>query len=200
MSRQPAHVPAGLTGRDVAWEAMREAGTFTVDELAGKTRLRRGSVDDYVQSLVKAGIVVKSGSRPNPHGNTGSFPRAEYTVVKVCWGLEAPRVRKDGTLLPASGRQRMWRSMGILKDFSVRDLVAAASLPEAPVALAEAEYYCKWLTRGGYLKTSGHGRYFVQPAMRHGPRAPMIQRVRRLLDPNTGEILCETVPVEEKAR
>ena len=200
MSRQPQNVPPGFTGRDLIWDAMREARVFTVDELVKRTALKRGAVDDYVQALVKAGIVQKTGSRPTPLGNAGCFARAEYTAVGVPLGLEAPRVRKNGTLLPATGRQRMWRTMGILKEFSLRDLVATASLPEAPISPREAEYYCRWLAKGGYLRASAGGRYSVVPVMRHGPRAPLIQRVRRLLDPNTGEIVCESRPVEEKAR
>jgi hypothetical protein len=200
MSRQANNVPPGLTARDLAWDAMREDKTFTVDDLVKRTRVSRGTIEDYVKALVKAGIVVRSGERPAPQGNAGSFPRAEYTVVGVSLPLEAPRVRKDGTLLPAPGRQRLWRVMGILKEFSVRDLVAAASLPEAPVASQEALYYCRWLTKGGYLRVTSPGRYLAVPAMRHGPRAPLVQRVRRLLDPNTGEITAESEPVEEKAR
>lgn len=200
MSRQPSHVPPGLTGRDLTWDVMRELRTFTVDDLCKRTRLKRGSVDDYVQALVKAGIVARSGNRPSPLGNAGSFPRAEYSVAAVALPLEAPRVRKNGTLIPASGRQRMWRVAGILKEFSARDLASAASLPEAPVSRHEAQYYADWLVRGGYLRSAGSGRYVSIDSKRHGPRAPMIQRVRRLLDPNTGEIVCESEPVEEKAR
>jgi len=200
MSRQAAHVPPGLTGRDLIWDAMRENRTFTVDDLAKQTRLKRGSVDDYVQALVKAGIVAKTGSKPTPLGNAGAFPRAEYTVVPVAMGIEAPRVRKNGTLIPPTGRQRMWRIMPILKDFSIRDLASTASLPEAPVSPHEAQYYVDWLARAGYLRSSGAGRWTIVPAMRRGPRAPQIQRIRRLLDPNTGEIMCETEPVEERAK
>lgn len=200
MSRRAPNIPPGLSGRDLVWDVMRSLHTFTVDDLCRRTDLKRGSVDDYVQTLVKAGILTRSGSEPNPFGNSGTFQRARYTIVPVTASLEAPRVRKDGTLIPATGRQRMWRCMGILKEFSVRDLAATSSLPEAPVSPAEAEYYCRWLAKGGYLRPSGLGRYFAVPAMRHGPRAPLIQRIRRLLDPNTGEIVCESNPVEEKAR
>ncbi|MHC1792046.1 hypothetical protein [Solidesulfovibrio sp.] len=195
MSRQAKNVPPGLTGRDLVWAALRALRETDAGELSRKSDQPQGLVEDYLKALGKAGIVEAVNERMGPLARM----RRVYRLVKDL-GLEAPRVRKDGTILPASGRQRMWRAMGILKDFSPRDLAATASLSEAPVALAEAVYYCRWLEKGGYLKDCGHGRYVALPAMRHGPRAPMIQRVRRLLDPNTGEILCETVPVEEKAR
>ncbi|MFP5259304.1 MAG: hypothetical protein ACLGQH_09795 [Acidobacteriota bacterium] len=195
MGRKQAHLTGGITGRDIVWDSLRALRETGVGELSRRSGQPKGLVEDYLKALGKAGIVEVVDEQMGPLARL----RRVYRLVKD-QGLEAPRVRKDGTLLPASGRQRMWRAMGILKDFSPRDLAATASLPEAPVALAEAVYYCRWLEKGGYLKDCGHGRYVVLLAMRHGPRAPMIQRVRRLLDPNTGEILCETIPVEEKAR
>lgn len=199
MSRQAANVPAGYTGRDLVWQAIREMRTFVLQDLVKRTGLRSGTVEDYLRALLKAGLLARSGSQPSPLGIAGAFPRAEYSLVRDL-GLDTPRVRKNGTLIPPSGRQRMWRAMGILKDFSLRDLVATASLPEAGISRREAEYYCDWLTKGHYLRTSGNGRYCIVPVMRHGPRAPQVQRVRRLFDPNTGEIVCESKPIEEKAR
>jgi len=195
MSRQPAHLTGGIAPRDAVWEALRAVREADLGELSRHSMQPLSLVKDYMLALRKAGIVEAIYQTIGPQGRL----RTVYRLVKDL-GLEAPRVRKDGTLIPTSGRQRMWRAMDILKEFSLRDLVATASLPEAPISPAEAEYYCKWLAKGGYLRPTGQGRYMVIPAMRHGPRSPLIQRVRRLLDPNTGEIVCESHPVEEKAR
>jgi hypothetical protein len=148
---------------------------------------------DYVKALVLAGIVEKVGERVmGPRGQK----RRQYRLVRDM-GVDAPRVGKDGRILPPSGRQRMWRAMGILKEFSARDLAATASLPPAQVALAEAVYYCAWLARGRYLRPAGAGRYVAIEAMRTGARAPLIQRIRRLVDANTGEVMAESTPAEE---
>ncbi len=195
MGRPQAHLIGGIPGRERVWEALRrvrEGDCGTLSRLAGQTG---GMAKDYLAALCKAGIVEVVDERIGPMGRT----RRVFRLVRDM-GMEAPRVRKDGSLLPTPGRQRMWRCMGILKEFSIMDLVASASLPEAPISPDEAVYYCRWLAKGGYLRPTTPGRYLAVPAMRHGPRAPMIQRVRRLLDPNTGEIVCESEPVEEKAR
>ena len=195
MGKPQAHLVGGIPGRELVWEALRrerEGDCGTLSRLAGQTV---GVAKDYLTALCKAGIVEIVDEKIGPLGRS----RHVFRLVRDM-GIDAPRVRKDGTLLPAPGRQRMWRAMGILKEFSARDLAAAASLPEAPISPAEAVYYCRWLIKGGYLRQTTPGRYLAVPAMRHGPRAPMIQRVRRLLDPNTGEIVAETDPVEEKAR
>jgi hypothetical protein len=195
MSRQQAHLSGGVTGRDLVWAALLRLRETDYGTLSRESDQNIGLVEGYLKALTKAGIVEVVDERAGPLGR----PRRVYRLCRDL-GLEAPRVRKDGTILPAPGRQRMWRAMGILKEFSVRDLAAVASLPEAPVSPAEAVYYCRWLAKGGYLRQTTPGRYLAVPAMRYGPRAPMIQRVRRLLDPNTGEIVCESNAVEEKAR
>ena len=195
MSRQAKNVPPGFTGRDFVWEALRRLREADCGTLSRESGQPVGLVEDYTKALVKAGIVAVESQHTGPLGR----PRRLLRLVKDL-GLDTPRVRKNGELIPSSGRQRMWRAMGILKEFSPRDLAATASLPAAPISLREAEYYCEWLAKGGYLRPSGSGRYVVVPAMRYGARAPLIQRVRRLFDPNTGEIVCESRPVEEKAR
>jgi len=195
MDRSRAHLTDGIAPREIVWETLRQLGETDLGELSRRSGQPQTLCEDYLRALRKAGIVEEARRQKGPLDR----PRTVYRLARDL-GLEAPRVRKNGTLLPATGRQRMWRAMGILKEFSLRDLVATASLPEAPISPREAEYYCRWLAKGGYLRASAGGRYSVVPVMRHGPRAPLIQRVRRLLDPNTGEIVCESRPVEEKAR
>lgn len=195
MSRRPAHLTGGIAPRDAVWEALRALGETDLGELSRRSGQPLSLVEDYMRALRKAEIVEAVYQTAGPLGRF----RTVYKLIRDL-GLDAPRLRKDGSSIPTSGRQRMWRAMAILKEFSLRDLMATASLPEAPIAQAEAHYYCEWLAKGGYLRPSGPGRYITVAAMRHGPRSPMIQRVRRLLDPNTGEIVCESHPVEEKAR
>ncbi|NDY56299.1 hypothetical protein G3N56_06010 [Desulfovibrio sulfodismutans] len=182
-----------ISKRDAMWTAMRQLGSFTLVDVSRAAKATEPAATDYVKALVLAGIVADSGEMVmGPRGRT----RKLYRLARDM-GVDAPRVAKDGRVLPPSGRQRMWRAMGILKEFSPRDLAITASLPEAPVAVAEAVYYCVWLTRGRYLRQAGAGRYVAIEAMRTGARAPLIQRIRRLVDANTGEIMAESAPAEE---
>lgn len=182
-----------ISKRDAMWAVLRQLGSFTLVDVSRAAGVTEPAAMDYLKALARAGIVADSGETVmGPRGRT----RKLYRLVRDM-GVDAPRVAKDGRILPPSGRQRMWRAMGILKEFSARDLAATASLPEAQVALAEAEYYCKWLARGGYLRPSTSGRFVTVEAMRFGPRAPLIQRIRRLVDANTGEVMAESAPAEE---
>lgn len=182
-----------ISKRDAMWTAMRQLGSFTIADVSRVAKAQELAVTDYIKALVLAGIVEKVGELVmGPRGQR----RRQYRLARDM-GVDAPRVAKDGRILPPSGRQRMWRAMGILKEFSARDLAATASLPEAPVAVGEAVYYCAWLARGRYLRQAGAGRYVAIEAMRTGARAPLIQRIRRLVDANTGEVMAESAPAEE---
>lgn len=193
MSRQPVTlVPAGaLTDREKLWSAMRRLTVFTVSDLThsvntGRSRdeaISASLATDYLRGLVRAGILT---------AESAAFTRTTYTLARDM-GVRAPRVRKDGTILPDSGRTRMWKAMRVLGDFSPRELMHAAGLPGAPIAHNEAKTYCQWLARAGYLTQSG-GRYRFITARFTGAKAPQILRVKQLLDPNLGAVVYESVP------
>lgn len=176
--------PCGvLTIREKLWAAMRELKEFNAFELAGAARVDRHkyNVMDYLKGLVGAGILRKT-----PPAFRGDFARFELVLDS---GVDAPRVRKNGTLVADDGQTRMWKVMKILKTFSVRDLVVHASLAGVPVADATAATYCRWLETGGYiaLQTGDVPRWrFVRDT---GAKAPQILRVKQLFDPNTGKVV-----------
>ncbi|MEW6490806.1 MAG: hypothetical protein AB1578_23205, partial [Thermodesulfobacteriota bacterium] len=64
-----------------------------------------------------------------------------------------------------------------------------ASIEEHVVGEADAEHYCRYLAKAGYLARVGHRRYRHLPRRRTGPLPPQIQRVRQVFDPNTGEVV-----------
>lgn len=183
------------TDRERIWAAIREfarAGKdFTRLEIALATRLpsRGSAMSDYLKGLERAGFVgvVSEKKRGVSH---------LYTLLRDA-GVDAPRVNKAGGILQPSGRSRMWKTMRILGTFSARELASAASLKDAPVAVAEAEYYCNWLCRGGYLRSNGgtastSRRWTFLAAMNTGPKAPQILRVKKLYDPNRDAVVCES--------
>lgn len=177
------------TDRERIWAAIRalarsgkEITTFSVCRKTGLDR-RTGKVGEYMTSLERGGFLrVVSERKP------GMFLR--YALARDV-GVDAPRVTGKGELLPSPGRTRMWRAMRILQTFTLAELVNAASLPEAPIADSEAETYCNWLRRGGYLRGE-NGRWAFVPAMNTGPKAPQILRVKKLYDPNRDAVVCES--------
>jgi len=187
-SKDAILMPAGrLTTRERLWWAMREMKVFRVPEMARAAGVDRYKymVSDYLRGLVKAGILaVDAPERPGKC--------ATYTLMRDM-GVDAPRVRRDGTLVAEPAQQAMWRGMKILRIFSPQDLVAHAAMAGITIKPVTALTYCQWLARGGYL-TPLHAkgespRYrFVRDT---GPKAPQILRVKTLYDANIGKVVTE---------
>jgi hypothetical protein len=195
MSQTPARhcSPAGvLTDRERLWTAMRELRVFTISDLCravniGKDRdatVSESKAKDYLRGLVLAGIVSKAP--------LVRFEPTRFELINDT-GVRAPRVRRDGTILFESGRNRMWKAMRVLGEFSPRELMHAASLPASGISFSEAKGYCYWLARGGYLVQSGNRFRFIRSRFT-GSKAPQILRLKQLFDPNTGKVVYSSDP------
>lgn len=183
---KPRLAPVGtLTTREKLWASMRELKTFTVPELARAAKVDRHAyyMSDYLAGLVRAGILNKD--------HPERFAPAVYTLLRDL-GVDAPRVRKDGSIVPEAAQERMWKAMKVLRVFSVCDLIVHASLPDASITTNAAKGYCQWLARGKYLAPlSAPGdvqRYrFLRDT---GAKAPQILRVKQLYDCNLGKVVA----------
>lgn len=203
VTRKPVHLQAQgpKEDRQFIWETLRQmhkAGeVIAVSEVwkRGTGNGPKGRVRDYINGLVAAGYLRQ-------WAETGKT--TEYELVKDC-GMEAPRVRKDGTeVTQGRGREQMWRTIKIIGEFSARDLAQSASTPAFPVAENTAKDYCTMLAGGEYLAVVRPGspgvpaRYRLVQSRWTGPRAPMIQRLKQLYDPNTGEVVYRRNPKTEE--
>ncbi|MBD5416989.1 MAG: hypothetical protein HDR50_04880 [Desulfovibrio sp.] len=178
--------PAGvLSTREKLWRAMRELKTFRVPDLARRAGVDRSkySVSDYLRGLLHAGI-IRVAAWPGRIGE-----HATYTLVQDM-GVEAPRVRRDGSVVPEPAQQAMWRAMRVLREFSARDLVANAAMAGFTLKMATAASYCTWLARGGYLRSPQKRGEPYRLVKDTGPKAPQILHVKQLYDPNTGKIMA----------
>lgn len=194
MARKAVHLTAGAKrpeGRQVMWEAMRTLRTFTIADLSCRTQINDTTVRSYVEGLTRAGYL----SCEKPVRGKGPFRAAIWTLVRDI-GVEAPKVRKDGTHVTSGlGREQLWRTMRIIGDFDHHELALQASTEEHPVAANEANFYCIYLRRAGYLTVTREGgpntptRYRLLPSRYTGPQAPQIQRIRQVWDPNTCEVV-----------
>lgn len=213
MSRKSITEYAGGKGpRQLVWEAIRAlaaASDDAFDEQAIYRSIPRDPrllveltiVSDYRRCLVAAGIlaVVTPGNRRAP---------ATYRLA-INEGLEAPRVRKDGSRVTQGlAQEQMWRTLRLLSgDTNGRELAAHASTPAVPVAELAARDYLLVLAHAGYLictkegKGLGRGgvlaRYRLKPGRNTGPRPPMVCRTRAVYDPNEGKVVW-TKPVTEE--
>lgn len=172
-------------GRQEMWLAIKAyADRVTVGDIVAVTKVARSTVLRYLQALTAAGHL-----RAMP--TTGPGQPGIWLLVNDV-GHHAPRVRKDGSRVTLGETTRqLWLAMCGLKDFDARELVQNASI-EIPEATSKD--YCKRLLAAGYLKVTIKADPHVGRVARYrlvrlsGPRAPQVQRVRQIYDPNTGAV------------
>lgn len=196
MARKPAHLQAlgKLTPRDRIWAAIRTAKRFTIYGLARLVHIHDRTVETYVIALARAGYVALSGVKE------GVIVRGDASAHHVEFelrndiGIDAPRLDSTGReVTQGHGTLALWRAMRIHKQFDFRELAAFASTDTLRVAPNTSAAYCQFLARAGYLqivrpsKPGRPARYRL--AKYTGPKAPMIQRVRHLYDPNLGQVV-----------
>jgi hypothetical protein len=193
MSRKPVNTINALETRDAIWQAIRAFGgeLFTLRQLQQETRCTISQTREYVTGLVNAGIIVDHGTTPRVLGNSPDnnepFPRLgalRYYSLNRDTGPVAPRVRRDGTpVTQGQGRTNMWRVMRVLGKFNALELAVHASTEQHQVKPAEADKYCQFLARAGYLRRNGK-TYQTISSRYSGPKPPMIQRIKQVYDPN----------------
>lgn len=181
MPCKPMHKRNGLDTRQAVWEAIRRLGTFTLRQLREETLLSMDSVREYVTGLHAAGYIGKEGC--HVQGYAG-----QWNLVKDI-GIEAPRVRKDGSpVTQGQGRENMWNAMLIMRTFSARELAVAACTKDCYVKESTAADYAKHLCHAGYLTKRPGGSYQMLPSAYTGPRPPMVQRTKVVWDPNQQQV------------
>jgi DNA-binding IclR family transcriptional regulator len=179
MARKPIHLGNALNSRQAVWEAIRRLEAFTAREVRDETLLGMDTVRDYLAGLEAAGYISKE---PNDAAGPTRWRLARDV------GVEAPRVRRDGTLVTqGQGRENMWQAMRILRTFTARELAVAARTPDCMVQESTAAEYARHLHKAGYL-SHRDGVYQMLPAAFTGPLAPMIQRTKRVWDPNQRQV------------
>jgi hypothetical protein len=168
--------------REYLWEKILEKKEFTSGEIYNVSMLERSTISEYLASLVVAGYLSVEKAKGK---------ESKYKLIKPV--SEPPRVREDGSRITAGmGRQNMWRTMRIRKIFTLNDLIALSSVDEHKIAEEEAKTYVSYLEKAGYLKKidrlsmSKATFRFIRDT---GPKSPMIQRVRRVYDPNLKQIV-----------
>ncbi|HPU10041.1 MAG TPA: hypothetical protein PK947_05875 [Ottowia sp.] len=201
MSRQPAVVAlaGGKSARQRVWEAIRllsdvsdflTDGSFLVDDLSRKSKVELPIVREYVRCLMAAGYLQwASTDDRGPVKN-------RYVLAKNN-GVEAPRVRRDGSpVTQGRGTEAMWGAITALDTFTHAELAQIANVKPATAA-----NYCGFLGRAGYLDLvrAGHGtgRGGIASVWRcalvhkHKPRAPMVTRLKVVYDPNVHAIVWQ---------
>lgn len=189
-NRKPMDKLNGFDSREAIWAEIRRLKSFTVRELYEGTTLKLDSVREYVAGLKYAGYVAAQVSdAPFVPFKTQA---TVYTLVRDV-GIDAPRVRKDGTpVTQGQGTANMWRTMRILGTFSARELAVSASTETCVIKENTAARYLRYLCDAGYLHNQ-KGLYRFLPSMHTGPKPPMIQNVKRVWDQNLKKVMWSEV-------
>lgn len=193
MSLQPARLKsanASPTWRDRIWAVMRQQKKFTIDDVVLKSGVARRPVRDYLDGLIHAGFVSRQ---------TGT---GQYLLVRDV-GPEAPVLNHRGQA-PAGFcvRDALWRTMKLLKEFTVIDLAVNASTENCRVTERDARVYLRALVAAGYvaaLAREAEGRppggrllrYRFLNSRNTGPRPPLLQQVLQVVDLNEGKVVWQ---------
>lgn len=201
MSRRPAHLTAGahLNAREAIWAEIRRRKTFTVEDLVAKTDVPAATVRTYVMGLERAGYIERTGKDEGVKKRItyvkNQLLALTYRLVRDT-GAEAPRVRRNGEpVTQGLAREAMWRTMRILREFTWVELADIATTEDVAIDREDARKYCYSLKLAGYLVCIAPGkpgrpeRYRFVPSRWSGPRAPMLQRVRQVYDPNLKRVV-----------
>jgi hypothetical protein len=163
--------------------------SFTRAELRMRApHVKEASVHKYLTSLIKGGY-VKTGPLVSGQSRGGGKVR-RYDLVRDT-GVDAPRLRKDGTEIPPTSQERMWLSMKIIGSFTAADLALSVSSEECPVPESTATSFLCHLKKAGYLAAAGNrGKEALYRLIRNtGGHPPVIQHTRVVYDPNLNRIM-----------
>jgi len=193
MARKPiTALSGGKSPRQRIWEAIRAwagtgDGTFTASVLSRTAKLEMSPIQDYLRGLVAggwAGVAVQGGR------GVENVYRLEKDN-----GIEAPRVRRDGSeVTQGSGNEALWGAISVLDSFTAQTIAdISGATPHT------AKTYCLFLARAGYLKVASQGKgrgkggvasvYLTVKSRISGPRAPMITRLKAVYDPNLHQVV-----------
>lgn len=190
-------IAGGKSQRQRVWEAIRglagagNGGAFSADDLSRASKVEMQAVREYVVSLTAAGYLRMDGL------NVGAQRVKKLYVLARDNGIEAPRVRRDGTPVQhGAASQAMWAALTALDAFT------GAMLAEiAKVKPCTALNYGAALARAGYLEVVRPGKGSGVGAMatvwrcalkhRQKPLAPMVTRLKAVYDPNIQAIVWQ---------
>lgn len=184
-------VPRGTEG---FWQIIRdldEAGTWTIAEICKRTNVHRRNVSTYVQGLAASGIATVVEVKQQARGRVE--PAKVYRLNRR--PIVAPRVRRDGTLLPETHIETLWRTMKIAKTFTHTELAEAASTSDRPVKASTAKSYLNELCAVGIIcriepaTTAQETRFRLVRNL--GNRAPKVLSASVVFDPNANEVVGE---------
>lgn len=163
-----------MTAHDRAVRAINSRKQFTILEVASDAGIDKGRATLIVTTLARKGHLRKmSKSRPA----RGHLGYARYELVRMI------------PARPPFARTRIWRSMRVMRRFTIADIAATAE-----AGLQNTHTYILDLVNGGYVrklkqevpKRGVEGRAILALIKDTGPLAPQRVKGGSIFDPNCG--------------
>ncbi|TPI10281.1 hypothetical protein [Mesorhizobium sp. B4-1-1] len=180
-------VPRGEAGFWSIILKLDAAGPWTIRQVGDRTNSKQRIVDNYVRRLLLAGFVEIA--KTEPRKGPGNFAQARYFRLLKS-PLIAPRIKQDGTLLPETGNEQVWRAIRMLKSFSALELHEHCASEVAP---GSAGNYARALAATGVIVGTWPNYRLVRDL---GPAAPKLLTAKMVFDPNTSAVLGDVVARE----
>ncbi|WP_446807993.1 hypothetical protein ACH50O_11800 [Methylomonas sp. 2BW1-5-20] len=193
--RKPAHLEfkGGKSPRQLIWEKIRELKRFEFSDLVGNLpgTIHRDTTRGYVKALVLGEFLARVSD---------DVALVDYELIKDN-GVEAPRVRRDGTPVDMGRKQEnLWRTLRTIgRPVRLFELSALAATEAHPISPAFANDYARNLHHAGYLSKT-EDKYQLIPSKNTGPRPPMIQRIKQVYDPNLGKVVWSETKGDDDER
>lgn len=193
-------VPRGIEG---FWKLMCELqqanGRFTIADIDAETSSRAVLIYKYVTALVAAGIVARLDTEHQQR----RFQQHVYSIVKP--QATTPRVRQDGSVVPPTAQECVWNAIRTLKQFTVPELLFAATTDQVKPTRKPIAAYVAALEGAGYLTRLGEEtplRYRLKPSMNTGPKPPACRMIhsRVVWDSNLNRFFGRAPEARELAR
>lgn len=177
-------VPRGEAGFWSIIKELDEQGPWTARAISQRTNCARQLVTRYIRKLRLGGFAELVEQHV---GQTGLPGANVHRLVKK--PALAPRLAADGTLLPESAKDQLWRAMKMTKLFGAADLVAVC--PDIP--LSTARNYAYALAAAGVLSQNGHVFRLVKNL---GSQAPRVLATKLVFDPNAKAVVGSSIARE----
>ena len=174
------------TDRERAWSYIREAQTFTIEDLMEEAGIRRANAESLIQDLRQAGVIERV-FRLGTNGQSGSV--AQYELV-----TEPDQIPQSVGTRVLAWRQQVWNALRIQRTVTVPGV--KSTFYEVDPADDTVYRYLRRLEKAGYVRRAGRSGKKGQ-VMSHlkwmlvrdtGPDAPGRQQLNReIREQETGE-------------
>jgi len=174
------------TDRERAWSHIREAQTFTIEDLMEEAGIRRANAESLIQDLRQASVIERV-SRLGTNGQSGSV--ALYELV-----TEPDQIPHSVGTRVLAWRQQVWNALRIQRTVTVPGI--KSTFYEVDPADDTVYRYLRRLEKAGYVRRAGRSGKKGQ-VMSHlkwmlvrdtGPDAPGRQQLNReIREQETGE-------------